>query len=205
MRFHTEGDSLRFSSVKSGICSGVIISCLFSFESFAQQLVAPEEILHTGQSYKLAYKKVAPNGSGIYEYTTNAESIENWTTLVTLNYRKGAKADPMNWGRSVQRSLDATRPKPHYKIYTVATNGYARFIFEPDPSNPTYESNVHKSFHIEECDGIVVYQFATKHKKSDDESEAGKLAIVTAISHENGLAAESLEKSSWTPHCNLAK
>lgn len=196
---------MKLIRVKVGICSGAIIFSLLSLESLAQQLVAPEELSHSGVSYKLAYKKVAPNGSGIYEYTTHAEAIENWTTLVTLNYRKGIRTDPTNWGRSVQRSLDATRPRPHYKIYTAGMNGYARFILEPDPANPTYESNVHKSFHLDECDGIVVFQYAVKHKKSDDETEAGKLTLLTSIKDENERAAGILEKSSWTPSCRLEK
>lgn len=183
--------------------SALSIGLLFFTQSiFAQQFNPPEQISHSGHVYKLAYKKTSPNGQAIYEYTTNEEPIEKWTTLVTLNYAKAQKVTPLRWSEAMKLSLDRETPKPNYSIYVKEENGYANIIYEPDINNPTYESDVHKSFHLEECGGSLVYQFAVKYPKSADQSEAGKLATLTSIAKENVQISTDMAHSEWSPSCN---
>ena len=174
----------------------------FTTSVCAQQFLPPEKITYSSKTYSLAYKNTSPVGRAIFEYTTNNESIENWTTLVTLNYSKSLATTPLKWAEAVQATLDREKPKPHYSIYTKGNNGYSKIIYEPDLKNPVYESNVHKSFHLDACGGILVFQFAQKYPVGADQSDSGKLSTLTSIANENARFAKELEKSEWLPTCN---
>lgn len=182
-----------------------LFACLwlivFAISAQAQQFSPPEKITFAGQTYSLAYKNASPNGRAIFEYTTNNEPIEKWSLLVTLNYSKSLGTTPLKWSEVVKASLDREKPKPNYSLYTKGNNGYAKIIYEPDFRNPSYESNVHKSFHIESCGGILVYQFAQKYPASMDQSSDGKLSALRKIANENSQFADELEKSDWLPNC----
>ncbi|MEP7155580.1 MAG: hypothetical protein ABI905_07385 [Betaproteobacteria bacterium] len=167
----------------------------------AQQFSPPEQLAHAGKIYKLAYKQVAPNGRAIYEYTTNGEPVENWTTMITLNYGKGMNVSAERWTNVMKASLEQKSPKAPFRVHAAGTSGYARFVLEPDRTNPTYESNVHKSFHMDKCGGLLVYQFAVKSPAGADTSAAGKAATLEAVNKENEKLAAEMEKSSWTPDC----
>ena len=181
------------------ICLGLAI---FATPTHAQQFSAPEQIIHSGKTYNLTYKNTLPNGRAIYEYTTNNEPIEKWSSLVTLNYSKSLATVPLKWVEAIKTSLDREKPKPHYNLYLKGDNGYSRIIYEPDSKNPFYESNVHKSFHIEACNGLVVYQFAQRYPLNTDQTDEGKLSILKTIANENSQFASELEKSDWLPTCN---
>ncbi|WP_454254203.1 hypothetical protein [Pseudomonas sp. Marseille-Q8238] len=168
----------------------------------AQPFSAPEQIVHAGKTYKLAYTASQPDGRALYEYTTDDESIENWSSLVTLNYAQSRVTVPLKWIESLKASLDRETPKPHYSLYIAGTNGFAKIIYEPDAKNPFYESDVHKSFHIKACDGLLVYQFARKYPQSADQSDAGKQAALKQVAEENHQFSSALEKSDWLPACH---
>lgn len=175
---------------------------MLSNVALAEMLPPPENLVHAGKTYTLAYKNTAPNGQSIFEYTTDKEPIEKWTRLVTINYSKGVVAPPLQWLQSVQFALDKESPKPNYSLYFKDNNGYARIIYEPTPNNATYESNVQKSFHSEKCGGIVVYQFAQKYPQSADKSDEGKLATLKNVALENMAFVDEVDKSNWLPNCN---
>jgi hypothetical protein len=158
--------------------------------------------VHAGKTYILAYKNTAPNGQSIFEYTTDKETVEQWTKLVTINYAKGFAAPPLQWIQSIKFALDKASPKPSYSLFIKDNNGYARIIYEPTSSYVTYESNVQKSFHIDKCDGIVVYQFAQKYPQNADKSDEGKLATLKSIALENMAFVDEIDKSNWSPSCN---
>jgi len=179
-----------------------IAVAVFATSIHAQQFSPPDQIVQSGKTYSLVYKNSLPNGRAIYEYTTNDETIEKWSSLVTLNYSKALTATPVKWAESVKISLDREKPKPSYSLYAKGNNGYSKIIFEPDSKNPFYESNVHKSFHIEACGGLLVYQFAQKYPPSVDQTDEGKLSTLTQIAKENTQFANELEKSDWLPTCN---
>lgn len=178
--------------------------CSVAAASNAQPFTAPQEIVQSGKVYKLAFKNERPNGRATYEYTTDAEPIEKWTTLVTLNYAQGMGGTLMEWAAALKKTMDAEKPVPHYSIYLKDGSGYVRIIYEPDARNPVYESNVHKNFDIADCGGKLVYQFAVKYPSSGDQSEAGKLSTLRSIRSENQVFSEALEKSDWLPSCKAA-
>ena len=167
----------------------------------AQQFTAPEQVVFANKTYNLAYKNSSPNGQAIYEYTSNDEPIEKWSSLVTVNYYKSVVAPPLKWLEVMKASLDRRQPKPHYNLYLKGNNSYAKIIFEPDSKNPDFESNVQKSFHMEACGGLVIYQFAQKYPPSADQTPEGKLTALKTIANENAVLAELVEKSEWLPTC----
>jgi len=174
----------------------------FANLAYAQQFLPPEKITYSGKTYSLAYKNSSPNGRATFEYTTNNEPIESWSSLVTLNYSKFLIAPPLEWIKVAKVALDREKPKPHYSLYIKENNGYSKIIYEPDTRNPFYESDVHKSFHIEACGGILVFQFAQKYPPSADQSAEGKLSTLKKITNENSQFADEMEKSEWLPDCN---
>lgn len=170
----------------------------------AEQFNPPGQIVHSGKTYNLVYKDAKSNGEAIFEYTTNNEPIEKWSTLVTINYAKNLATIPLKWIESVKSALDMQTPKPSYSLYLKENSGYARIIYEPNASYTNYESNVQKSFHIDKCGGVVVYQFAQKYPQSADQSNEGKLSTLKNIARENKIFADEMEKSDWLPGCNTA-
>lgn len=169
---------------------------------FAQQFAPPNHVTFAGKTYNLAYKNALPDGKAIFEYTSDNESVENWSSLVTITYSKSLVISPAKWGEAMKASLDNRKPKPHYSLYTKENNSYARVIYEPDSKDPTYESNIQKSYHIEACGGLVVYQFAQKYQSGSDQSAEGRLSTLKTIADANTLATELIEKSDWRPSCN---
>lgn len=81
-----EINKLMSSKIRNLLLSAVL--CSVAVLSSAQQFFPPQEILHSGKVYKLAFKNEPLSGRAIYEYTTDAELIEKWTTLVTLIYSR---------------------------------------------------------------------------------------------------------------------
>lgn len=191
------------SKVRFITCSVFSLGMLiFTQPLFAQQFTPPEQITQSGHVYKLAYKQVAPNGRAIYEYTTNEESVEKWTTLITLNYRKDITIDPLKWTATMKTTMEANTPRTNSKIYILENNVYARFIIEPDIKNKTYESNVHKIFHLGECGGLLVYQYAVKYPQIANQSESWKLTALNSINKELESLSADVERSEWIPVCN---
>ena len=175
---------------------------LFATSVHAQQFLPPEQVIFSGETYRLAYKNSLPDGRAIFEYTSNHEPIEKWSSLVTINYSKSLVIPPLKWIDAMKVSLDRRKPKPNYSLYTKGNNSYAKIVYEPDSQNPTYESNVQKSFHIETCGGLVVYQFAEKIAPRTDQTSEENLSTLKNIANGNSLLAEQIEKSDWLPTCN---
>lgn len=176
-----------------------LAACATSIQ--AQQFSPPEQITYSGKAYNLAYKNSLPDGRAIFEYTSNDEPIERWSSLVTLHYSKSLVTSPLKRAEAVKIALDREKPKPNYSLYIKGNNGYAKIIYEPDSKNTTYESNVHKSFHIEACGGLLIYQFAQKYPPSADQTAEGKLSMLKQIANENARFADEMEKSDWLPNC----
>ncbi|MEE9926765.1 hypothetical protein [Microvirgula aerodenitrificans] len=187
-------------NIKSRFACCLLLITLFS-PAYAKVFTPPGEISYMGKTYKLAYENSAPNGRAIFEYTTDNEPIEKWSSLITLNYSKSLIISPQKWAEATKASSDRQIPKPHYDLYLKGNNGYARLIFEPDSKNPAYESNVHKSFHLQACNGLLVFQYAKKYPQGAELSPAEKLATLKQIATENTQFAASMEKSEWSPDC----
>ncbi len=171
--------------------------------SHAAEFRAPETLSWNGKVYTLVYKREnLSDGRRLYEYTTNGESVDAWTTLLTFNYARGVVADPMEWLVATKNSLDRTTPRPHYKLSKEGQSGLASIIYEPTVREPTYESDVHRSYHVAACGGLVIYQVAVKYAPAGDVSPQAKFAELDRIATENGRMAETIKKSDWTPRCD---
>lgn len=176
-----------------------VLLCLFMQQAIAGSFVAPETIAHEGKEYKLAYEKKTDRQE-LYEYTTNNEKIERWSSLVTINYFKSSSVEsPKEWTTNLAKTLMNEKPRPHYDVYFNASNGYAIIIYEPNFQYETVEANVHKSFHLDNCSGVVIYQYAQPFK-SHPNSEDQK-AQLRDIAKKTRSWAASMEKDKWVPSC----
>jgi hypothetical protein len=175
---------------------------LFANAAAAQTLVAPASLQYDGQEYVLAFKQVAPDGSAaLYEYTASGETVDNWTRLVSLNFQQGIKSTPLQWATAMKKTMDASKPVPHYSLSMDKSFGYAQVIYVPDSRIASYEANVHKAFTEEACGGIVVLQYAEKHPKGDDESAAGLRQTLSGIAAKSKQDLAYISQYAWTPSC----
>ncbi len=172
----------------------------FATSISAQQFSHPEKITHSGKTYSLA-QQYPLDGQTIFEYTTSSETIQKWSSLVTLIYLKSINIKPLQWTDAIKTSLGNQKPIPQFSLYTHDNHGYAKIIYEPNSKNSFYESSVQKSFHIETCGGALVYQFAQKYPASADQTEKGKLATLKKIVDENAKFTDEIEKSNFLPNC----
>ncbi len=172
----------------------------FATSTNAQQFSNPEQINHSGKTYSLV-QQYSLNGQQIFEYTTNGETIQKWSSLVTLIYLKSINIKPLQWTEAIKTTLDNQKPIPHFSLNTDVNHGYAKIIYEPNSNNSFYESSVQKSFHIEKCGGALVYQFAQKYPASANQTENEKLATLKQIVDKNSKLTVDIEKSKWFPNC----
>jgi len=136
--------------------------------------------------YTLAYKKTTETGA-LYEYTSNHEPIDHWTSLVTLLYNKDLKISPKEW---LQVS-HAQSVKPFYNAIENG-HGYTQTIFKPSKQYRYFEAVVKKTWHVKSCNGLVTYSYAKKHSTS---------AQLETIINESKAALSTLRSDSWFPIC----
>ncbi|MGK5012360.1 hypothetical protein [Janthinobacterium sp. MDB2-8] len=180
-------------------------ACLFASSAlFAQKLIVPQEIHYAGKVYKLAFTAPQNRNSKrtLYEYTTNGEAVEKWSSLITVLYEGNSKNDPFSFSAALVKSLAATKPEPISSV--VIDNGHVlmRSVYEPDAANPVYESNVSKSFHgTAACGGLLQFQYAVKTPPGEDQSAAGKQATLKLVNEGNASLAVQLRDGYWQPTC----
>ena len=180
-------------------------ACLFASGAlFAQKLVVPQEIHYADKVYKLAF--TAPQNrtskQALYEYTTNGESVEKWSSLITVLYEGNSSSEPLAFSAALLKSLAATKPDPISSV--VIDNGHVlmRSVYEPDAANPVYESNVSKSFHgAAACGGLLQFQYAVKTPPGADQSAAGKQATLKLVNENNASLAVQMRDGGWQPSC----
>lgn len=163
---------------------------LSPFIAFAGQLLAPEEITHDRRTYKLAFHNKAGNQE-IFEYTTNGEPVEAWTSLITLHYAGLPNVTGGQWVRSMKQVLGSNKPKPFYEAKESKGTYFTRAVMMPSAMFPHYESNVQRAY-ISTCDGLVIYQYAVKADAAKD-----KKAVIA----ENEALAEGVIGMDWQPQC----
>lgn len=167
----------------------------------AADFKAPERLVREDKVYKLKYQTVNPNGSAQYDYTTNDEPAEEWTTLVRIKYDRRNLKDLSKWVIFMDNSLERTVPKPVYSVYVSGEHGFARYVLDPIPTSPMYESNVFKNYYSNACGGFLVYQYSIKYPPAEDQSDAGRLAKLKMIVAENEKIANDIEEEAWIPSC----
>jgi len=155
--------------------------------------IAPKQINFSGIIYKLAYKGITVD-KAIYEYTSNNEKIESWNKLITLFYRKGARANTPN--EFIKERKEAFRPIGTIYGVVAGSNGYTNIIFKPRNKYPYYETAVSKSFHIEKCEGRVRYTYAEKYPKNSN---------IVKIKNAIRRISTQLRDDIWLPSCMTIK
>lgn len=184
-------------SFHSFIRAALLASLLMTGSAYA--VVAPETIDYDGQTYTLTFKNVTPDGAAaIYEYTLPNETVNNWTQLMTINYRRGVTASPYEWAVSMKKMMDQAKPVPHYDLSVDGTQGFAVMIYEPTPTYNVFEANVHRSF-TSTCDGIVVLQYARRY--SNDVPSAAQQTLVRAATDIKQQLTK-LTAYKWMPACS---
>lgn len=178
------------------------LGLLFSIHgALAADFEPPERLLRAGKVYLLKYQTVDTRGVVQYDYTTNDEAVENWTTLVRIRYNRRNLNDLSKWIIFMDNSLERTVPKPTYSVYVSGEHGFARYVLDPIPSSPMYESNVHKTYYKNACGGFLTYQYSIKYPPAEDQSDAGRSTKLKAIVGENEAIASDIEEEAWIPTC----
>lgn len=180
------------------LLAGLLLSAQVAW---AADFKPPERLVREGKVYQLKYQTVNPNGSAQYDYTTNDERAEDWTTLVRIKYDRRNLKDLSKWVIFMDNSLERTVPKPVYSVYVSGEHGFARYVLDPIPTSPMYESNVFKNYYTNACGGFLVYQYSVKYPPAADQSDAGRQAKLKAIVAENEHIADEIEEEAWIPTC----
>jgi hypothetical protein len=178
-----------------------IIALIMSAQTSQAQsrFQAPEEFTFENKVYKLNFSK--KQSYEIYEYTTDGETVNNWTTLITFIYAKNLKATATDWVNATKKSLDSRTPKPHYSLYAVSDNAYAIQLYEPIPSDLSYEATIKKAFFIEACNGPLDFAFAKRYPSLQEESGEAQKTKLVGIAQEAQKRIKELETATWKPTC----
>ena len=137
----------------------------------------------------------------IYEYTADGETVKNWSTLVTLMFTKNQKQIATDWIDRNKRALDSQNPKPHYSLYILGNNAYSIEIYEPIPSDMSYEATVKKVFFIDACSSPIHFAFAKRYPSIQDVSDEVKREKLVGIAQEAKKRIKELETATWKPRC----
>jgi len=181
-----------------GLIMGVLAGC--TLVQTPTRFTAPQQIIHEGTSYTLAFEQRQAHSPVVSEYTHNGESVESWSKLVTVQYAPGKPFTPLVLLQALEKTLKSETPVPHYSLYMKGEHGYAQIIYEPTAKAPWFESDVSKSFHRSACAGQVLYQYAVKYPPPQQGED--KQALLKKILAENKRAAQAMEQSTWQPDCS---
>ena len=178
---------------------------LLAFASFSQagSLDVPKQIEFMGKSYQLAFQNTDPNGSAIYEYTAKNESVEKWTSLVTINYANVKNITKERWVQVIKDLLvkGVPAPAPYSDVYSKGKYGFAKVVYFGNMNGqPMFESNVQKSF-FNVCDGWATLQYAQRYEVKPNQSEAENKQLMASIMQQNTAFTSELEENRWTPTC----
>jgi len=178
-----------------------IIALILSVQTTQAQsrFIAPDEFTFEDKVYKLNFSK--KQASEIYEYTIDGETVKNWSTLVTLMFTKNQKQIATDWIDRNKRALDSQNPKPHYSLYINGNNAYAVEIYEPIPSDMSYEATVKKVFFIDACSSPIHFAFAKRYPSIQEVSDEAKRAKLVGIAQEAKKRIKELETATWLPTC----
>ena len=134
--------------------------------AFADQAIsgfrAPTKIERNGKTYTLAWQSPQKAELSVFEYTSNGEPVEQWTSLITIAHVKGKLPSPDAWIQASNAGMKVMRPEPYHQFFKKDGHAFAMMISPRVKGIPSYESNVQKSFHLSECGGLVIHQYAEK-------------------------------------------
>ncbi|MGE4399430.1 MAG: hypothetical protein AB7D29_07905 [Campylobacterales bacterium] len=164
---------------------------------FAGSLVAPQKMQFNGKEYVLAFEH-KDSSKELYEYTTDGESVQNWTKLITL-IKLNEKHDLYKFLLHYKKVLDGQTP--HYSTYLKGDNGYVKVIYEPTSKFQNFEANIQKLHNVDSCDGTVMLQYGVRKVVSKDMSKQDNEVALKNIYNQLKLDAEVMEQYSWKPEC----
>jgi hypothetical protein len=188
---------------------GGVLVLLATQPCLAQTFQAPATIDYGGRVFKQAVKaeKAEEDGRSVFEYTAGGDSAN--APVLTLDYTPGKVSDPLTWAKAWMAKFDKESPKPnsYYFFRPKQETAYAQIITRPDAKRPYYESSVWKSFHLPECGGLVVLQYAEKFPASTLPPPADPKSDeqLREIFPKNIEAAEILDAFAWKPSCGKAE
>ncbi|MCK4743160.1 MAG: hypothetical protein KAT25_05015 [Sulfuriflexus sp.] len=151
---------------------------------------APEEKIFLDKTYEEAFRD-SNDKESIYEYTTDGEKVENWSTLLTLSHLRIKQAE------NAEELIEFTKAEfgDSVKSDFIKNNyGYMKIIFSPDAKYPYYETAIKKSFHNSKCRGAVVFTYAKKYSPN---------TVLKIIQKESDIAMDALQKDNWSPACTI--
>ncbi len=193
---------MRANYCLSSVCLWVFIAISQQAHALEANFRVPEQIDEFGKTFRLSFTS---GKGGLYEYTTEGETVDNWSTLITITYAKGVVVTPMEWAKSFAKS--AARETPHYSVWIDDGRGYAKVIYEPDgrvigdKRFSSYEVDAHKTYHVPACRGLVTLQYATRPDVSGGADPAAKRATLLQLASEAERLASAVAASSWAPDC----
>jgi len=187
-----------FRMTAAALLPGVLVACAPMQPQ--TRFTPPQQIIHEGTAYTLAFQNTDPDSRMLSEYTHNGESVESWSKLVTVQHVPGKPFTPLLLLQALEKTLKSETPVPHYSLTMKGEHGYAQIIYEPTAKAPWFESDVFKSFHRPACAGPVIYQYAVKYPPPQQGED--KETLLKKILAENKQAAEAMEKSAWQPDCS---
>lgn len=173
----------------------IVFALVLQTGVYAQNMLMPETIELFGDTYSAAYK---PRDT-FREFTTNNESVQNWTKLVTL-IASNTKTDATRYNAAFEKSL----PMKEVAKYTYESDqeqGYFLVIYKPTRQYKYYEAMLGKSFHIPECEGDVVLQYAFKKVALEAISPEEDKKNVEDLMNQLQSYKTILQKQSWKPTC----
>jgi hypothetical protein len=165
----------------------------------AESFKPPKSMELFGKQYILAFQNENAN-TALYEYTTDNESVNNWSHLVTLQYYK-RKLEPLQFIAAIKTGLNNSKPIPHYSLYQQGEHGYALIIFEPSNEHLHFEADIQKSFHSTECEGTLVLQYGVRTAAFQQLSPEDKTRILKEVYRQLKLDAEQIAQNKWVPTC----
>jgi hypothetical protein len=115
----------------------VLLGCA-SGVCFAQQLIDAENLLISPpEDFKIGYQSNRDNRL-MTEYVPAAETVEDWTQMLTVQIFRGAAVDPASFlGGVGKRYMDACAGTTAKGIYTGTINGYVvSMLLLKCPMNP---------------------------------------------------------------------
>lgn len=171
------------------------VLALLSEAALAEQWTAPNVIQFNGANYKLAYKQDNNPQQQLYEYTSNDESIEKWSSLFSIVFSQGPKIPLSIVAANIGRVAMARNPKPQIKIYGQGDYLINRVIYDFTENSPSphFESNARKMFYSESCQGFFDISIAYKIPNSAN--------VNATLVSENEALTNDLLAHSLKPEC----
>lgn len=184
------GSTVRIQDVKTGkdLAGESPYKCAGHSPEEGFVFVPPPEVRHlNNKPYRLAYKKVLSDGA-FYEYTADNEPIEKWSSLITLLYYKGVNVTPEEFV-----NLAKNQKEEPVETQVLAGHAYVLNVFPPSDKYHYFETSFKKTFHISQCQGVVVYKFSKKYPVGTS---------MDTIMADNRSLFGKMVKDSWVPSCS---